>query len=78
MKLQLELHLTLILILQNWRLKMDSDKFKSVAINIKTYRLLEELSQKKFELPISMSKTVEFFIQKGHEEFKSDANRKAK
>ena len=25
---------------------MDSDKFKSVAINIKTYRLLEELSQK--------------------------------
>ena len=49
---------------------MDADKFKSVAINIKTYRLLEELSQKKFELPISMSKTVEFFIQKGHEEFK--------
>ena len=25
---------------------MDADKFKSVAINIKTYRLLEELSQK--------------------------------
>ena len=56
---------------------MDADKFKSVAINIKTYRLLEELSQKKFELPISMAKTVEFFIQKGHEEFKADANRKA-
>ena len=57
---------------------MDADKSKSVAINIKTYRLLEELAQKKFELPISMAKTVEFFIQKGHEEFKSDANRKAK
>ena len=56
---------------------MNPDKFKSVAINIKTYRLLEELSQKKFELPISMSKTVEFYIQKGHEEFKSNANRKA-
>ena len=26
---------------------MDADKFKSVAINIKTYRLLEELAQKK-------------------------------
>ena len=25
---------------------MDADKFKSVAINIKTYRLLEELAQK--------------------------------
>ena len=56
---------------------MNPDKFKSVAINIKTYRLLEELSQKKFELPISMSKTVEFYIQKGHEEFKANANRKA-
>lgn len=38
--------------------------------------MLEELSQKKFELPISMSKTVEFFIQKGHDEFKTNANRK--
>ena len=37
-----------------------------------------KLAQKKFELPISMAKTVEFFIQKGHEEFKADANRKAK
>jgi len=49
-----------------------------VAINIKTYRLLEELSQKKFELPISMSKTVEFFIQKGHEDFKDNGTRKSK
>ena len=57
---------------------MNPDKFKSVAINIKTYRLLEELSQKKFELPISMSKTVEFFIQKGHEDFKDNGTRKSK
>ena len=57
---------------------MNSEKFKSVAINIKTYKMLEELSQNKFELPISMSKTVEFFIQKGHQEFKTDADKKAK
>ncbi len=50
---------------------MNPDKFKSVAINIATYKLLEELSQKKFEMPISMSKTVEFYIQKGHEDFKN-------
>ena len=56
---------------------MDADKFKSVAINIKTYRLLEELAQKKFELPISMSTPVESYIQKGHEELKTNANRKA-
>jgi uncharacterized protein YehS (DUF1456 family) len=55
---------------------MDPLKYKSVAINFKTYKMLEELSQKKFELPISMSKTVEFFIQKGHDEFKTNANRK--
>ena len=67
----------LTLILRIGGLKVDADKFKSVAINIKTYRLLEELSQKKFELPISMSKTVEFFIQKGHEEFKSECKSKS-
>ena len=65
------------LILQSWRHKVDPDKFKSVAINIKTYQLLEELSQKRFELPISMSKTVEFYVQKGHEDFKGkDAKKK--
>jgi hypothetical protein len=56
---------------------VNPDKFKSVAINIKTYQLLEELSQKRFELPISMSKTVEFYIQKGHEDLKGkDAKKK--
>lgn len=55
---------------------MNPDKYKSVAININTYKKLEELSQKKFELPISMSKTVEFFITKGHEDFKN-ASRKS-
>ena len=65
------------LILQSWRHKVDPDKFKSVAINIKTYQLLEELSQKRFELPISMSKTVEFYVQKGHEDYKGkDAKKK--
>ena len=66
-----------VLILQSWRHKVDPDKFKSVAINIKTYQLLEELSSKRFELPISMSKTVEFYIQRGHEDFKGkDAKKK--
>ena len=66
-----------VLIQQSWRHKVNPDKFKSVAINIKTYQLLEELSQKRFELPISMSKTVEFYIQKGHEDLKGkDAKKK--
>ena len=73
-----QLLLILVLIQQNWRHTVDPDKFKSVAINIKTYQLLEELSQKRFELPISMSKTVEFYVQKGHEDFKGkDAKKKS-
>ena len=57
---------------------MNPDKFKSVAINIQTYKLLEELSQKKFELPISMSKTVEFYIQRGHKDYKDNGKRQSK
>ena len=57
---------------------MNPDKFKSVAINIQTYKLLEELSQKKFELPISMSKTVEFYIQRGHKDYQEHGKRQSK
>ena len=57
---------------------MHPDKFKSVAINIQTYKLLEELSQKKFELPISMSKTVEFYIQRGHKDYKENVKKQSK
>jgi len=57
---------------------MNPDKFKSVAINISTYKLLEELSQKKFELPISMSKTVEFYIQRGHKDYKENGKSRSK
>mgnify|MGYP005988289755 FL=1 len=56
---------------------MDPEKFKSVAINVKTYKMLEELAQKKFEMPISMSKTVEFHIQKAHEDFKKNGSKKS-
>ena len=56
---------------------MNPDKFKSVAINIKTYQLLEELSQKKFELPIPMSKTVEFYIQKAHQDYSSNGKKRS-
>ena len=50
---------------------MDSDKFKSVAINIASYKRLRELADKKFELPISLSKTTEFLIEKSHDEYKT-------
>ena len=56
---------------------MDISKYKSVAINHKTYKMLEKLAAKRFDMPISMSKTVEFFVQKGLEEFEKNENRKS-
>lgn len=35
---------------------MNIDKYKSVAIDIKTYRLLEALSKKGFDLEVSLAR----------------------
>jgi len=48
---------------------MDTDKFKSVAINIGTYKKTEELAAKRFEVPISLSKTIEFVINEAHQKW---------
>jgi len=55
---------------------MDPNKYKSIAVNISTYKKLNKMAQERFEMPISMSKTIEFFIEKGFEEFSKNANRK--
>lgn len=57
---------------------MDSEKFKSVAINIDSYKKLRELADKRFELPISLSKTTEFLINKSHEDYKENGKRQSK
>jgi len=50
---------------------MNSLNFKSVAINIESWKKLRELADKRFELPISLSKTTEFLIKKSHDEYKN-------
>ncbi len=57
---------------------MDPDKFKSVAINIDTYKRIEELAAKRFELPISLSKTIEFFIKEAHQNWKPNGKQQSK
>ena len=57
---------------------MDSDKFKSVAINIDSYKKLRELADKRFELPISLSKTTEFLIKKSHDEYRKENGKSAR
>lgn len=49
---------------------MDPDKFKSVAIKTEVYKKIWEMSDEYFGLPVSMSKTVEYFIHKAYDEWK--------
>lgn len=57
---------------------MNVDKFKSVAINMKTYKMLDKLSKERFEMPISMSKTVEFAVAKIFEDFEKNGSKKTR
>jgi len=57
---------------------MDTDKFKSIALNMDTYTKLREMSDKKFEMPQSMAKTASFFIDQAYADFTKDKNAKRK
>ena len=50
---------------------MNIEKFKSVALSIDCYNKLQELSLKRFEMPISMASVVCFFIDKAYTSFKN-------
>jgi len=43
---------------------MNPDKFKSVAIDINTYRLLEALSKKGFDLEVSLARACREAVKK--------------
>ena len=45
---------------------MNTDKFKSIALNAKTYKRVREMADKCFPMPISMAKTNEFLIEKAY------------
>ena len=58
---------------------MDTDKFKSIALNMDTYTKLRELSDKQFEMPQSMAKTASYHIQQAHKDFlEKNGNKKSK
>lgn len=50
---------------------MNIEKFKSVALNIDCYNKLQELSLKRFEMPVSRASVVCFFIDKAYTSFKN-------
>ena len=48
---------------------MDTDRFKSIALNMDTYKKLRELSDLQFEMPQSLAKTASYYIQQAHKDF---------
>ena len=48
---------------------MNTDKFKSIALNVKTYKRVREMSDKCFPMPISMAKTNDFLIGEAYKKW---------
>ena len=56
---------------------MDTSLFKSIALNMETYKKLRELSDQQFEMPQSMAKTASYYILQAHKDF-SEKNKNEK
>jgi len=57
---------------------VDTEKYKSIALNMDTYKKLRELSDKKFEMPQSMAKTASYFIDEAFISYANNKNKDAK
>ena len=42
----------------------DISKFKSVSVSVATHNQLESLAKKRFEVPVSIQKVIEFMLNK--------------
>ena len=68
----------LLLIQQAWRHKVNTDLFKSIALNIETYKKLRILSDEQFEMPQSLAKTASYFINAAFVTFEENKSKDAK
>ncbi len=50
---------------------MDTEKYKSIALSMDTYKKLKEMSEKRFEMSQSMAKTASFFIVEAWKKYKN-------
>ena len=57
---------------------MDTEKYKSIALNMDTYKKLRTMSDSNFEMPQSMAKTASYFIDQAFVEFDKEKNVKRK
>jgi hypothetical protein len=57
---------------------MDTDKYKSIALNMETYKKLRVLSDDQFEMPQSLAKTASYFIDNAWTAYEDNKSKNAK
>ena len=57
---------------------MDTEKYKSIALNMDTYKKLRVLSDEQFEMPQSLAKTASYFIDNAFVNFSDNKSKNAK
>ena len=57
---------------------MDTDKYKSIALSMDTYKKLRTLSGEQFEMPQSLAKTASYFINAAYSTHSESKDKNAK
>ena len=57
---------------------MDTEKYKSIALSMETYKKLRVLSDEQFEMPQSLAKTASYFIANAFVTFTDNKSKNAK
>jgi len=57
---------------------MDTEKYKSIALNMDTYKKLRVLSDDQFEMPQSLAKTASYFIDNAWIAYEDNKSKNAK
>jgi hypothetical protein len=57
---------------------MDTERYKSIALNMETYKKLRVLSDDQFEMPQSLAKTASYFIDNAWTAYEDNKSKNAK
>ena len=57
---------------------MDTDKYKSIALSMDTYKKLRTLSDEQFEMPQSLAKTASYFNNNAYSTYTENKDKNVK
>ena len=57
---------------------MDTERYKSIALSMDTYKKLRVLSDEQFEMPQSLAKTASYYIDNAFVTFEENKSKNAK